>query len=454
MPPSSHTTAITPVSPAASGRSAGAVEGASGGPSTDAAETTSHAASGAVSSASARPNAVSATSPGTLTCDLFCAVVDNFGDAGVCWRLARQLANERGWRVRLLIDQPEVLGAMLPTLPPFWSAPTRADAPHVDGVRIDTWVALAHTPPAGHVADVVIEAFACELPPAYLAAMALRPTPPVWINFDYLSAEDWVADFHLLPSPHPRLPLLKTFFFPGLAQGTGGLLRENDLSAQRDAFLADGAAQQNLLNKLGVAAMPAVGTTRITLFAYENPAITPLLQQWAAGAHPIALFVPAGRISPQVATFFGKDAWQPGTHARKGNLAVHAVPFMSQTDYDRLLWLADMNFVRGEDSFVRAQWAQRPFAWHIYPQPDDAHLDKLDAALDHYTAALPAPTQAAVRRFWHAWNTASADSVIDWPDFWQHAEPIAAHGRQWADTLRQLGSLSENLADFVESRLK
>ena len=36
--------------------------------------------------------------------DVFCRVVDNYGDAAVCWRLARQLADEHGARVRLWID--------------------------------------------------------------------------------------------------------------------------------------------------------------------------------------------------------------------------------------------------------------------------------------------------------------------------------------------------------------
>ncbi|HET9045379.1 MAG TPA: elongation factor P maturation arginine rhamnosyltransferase EarP, partial [Casimicrobiaceae bacterium] len=36
--------------------------------------------------------------------DVFCKVVDNFGDAGVCWRLARQLVAEHDLAVTLWID--------------------------------------------------------------------------------------------------------------------------------------------------------------------------------------------------------------------------------------------------------------------------------------------------------------------------------------------------------------
>ena len=88
------------------------------------------------------------------------------------------------------------------------------------------------------------------------------------------------------------------------------------------------------------------------------------------------------------------DAWtggnvpHPGHPFRRGRLSLHAIPFVAQDDYDRLLWLSTVNFVRGEDSFVRAQWAARPFAWHIYPQADGAHWRKLDAFVDRYAAGL------------------------------------------------------------------
>ena len=47
-----------------------------------------------------------------LSWDILCRVVDNYGDAAVCWRLARALANEQAGRVRLWIDQPEALQAL------------------------------------------------------------------------------------------------------------------------------------------------------------------------------------------------------------------------------------------------------------------------------------------------------------------------------------------------------
>ncbi|WP_010091852.1 elongation factor P maturation arginine rhamnosyltransferase EarP, partial [Burkholderia ubonensis] len=167
----------------------------------------------------------------TVACDIFCTVVDNFGDIGVCWRLARQLAHEHGWQVRLIVDDLRTFARLLPGVEPDALRQT------ADGVVIEHW--HAEVGDAIEIADVVIEAFACELPGPYLAAMARRERRPVWINLEYLSAEDWVADFHLRPSPHPRYPLVKTFFFPGLSAGTGGVLKERGLDARRAAFDAD-----------------------------------------------------------------------------------------------------------------------------------------------------------------------------------------------------------------------
>lgn len=438
-------------------------------------------------------------------CALFCRVVDNFGDAGVCWRLARQLAREHGWKVRLYIDVPAVLQAFLPayrlptadaaartypvddaTASKASDAPsTRHDLVTVDGVDILPWPGLtvageARTdgvvwPEGADPGDIVIEAFACDLPEPVLLAMAARNTAPIWINLEYLSAEGWVNDCHLMPSRHPRLGLEKTFFFPGVRPGTGGVLRERDLGERRRHFLQDPDAQDALWSALGLRP-PASDQLLITLFAYENGAMHPLLDAWSdpIGTRAqdvdirwrgVTVFVPQGRISPQVARFFGRDQLEVGETLRRGALTVHAIPFVAQDDYDRLLWLADVNFVRGEDSFVRAQWAERPFVWHIYPQDDAAHLPKLEAALDAYIdgARLSDPAAAALRAIWQGWNEAEADATMtaalsddDWRQRWQnglrHLAPLRDGAAAWAVRLQAPGDLASNLARFCAEK--
>lgn len=302
-----------------------------------------------------------------LTWDLFCRVIDNFGDVGVCWRLAAQLG-ARGHAVRLWIDDPTALA---------WMAPQGAP-----GVQVLPW--REPFDPHGHTpGEVWIEAFGCELPAAFVAA---RTADPVWINLEYLSAEAFVARQHGLPSPvmsGPGRGLTKWFFHPGFTDGTGGLLREDGLAARQAGF--DRAAWR--------AAHGLLADERLAvLFCYEPPGLPPLMAQ--ADAHWL---VTPGRAA---AASQGLPL-APG--ARRQTL-----PYLDQAGFDELLWASDLNCVRGEDSLVRALWAGRPFVWHIYPQHDNAHHAKLQAFLDW----LDAP--AELRALHRQWNGIDTKPAV-WP---------------------------------------
>ncbi|MDB5813235.1 MAG: elongation factor maturation arginine rhamnosyltransferase EarP [Rhodocyclales bacterium] len=370
--------------------------------------------------------------------DIFCSVIDNFGDAGVCWRLARQLANEHGCVPRLWLDRPEVLAALRPG----------AGGDCIDGVYIGDWHQAALAEPA----DVVIEAFACNPPPDYVKYIDEKPRPPVWINLEYLSAERWVEGSHLLPSKHPQLGLSKYFYFPGFSAATGGLLKEAQLDTQRQQFQADPQAQQTFWRGCGVSA-PAADTLRISLFAYENAALPALLDAWAQGAQPIHCAVPVGRLLPTIGVWCGDAQLQAGSVIERGKLRLVILPFLSQQDYDRLLWACDLNFVRGEDSFVRAQWARQPFVWHIYQQDDDAHRIKLDAFLARFDEGLAAPAQRALGDFWHAWE-AQQGAAQCWPAFATQLPALRHHTANWAERIAVYGDLCSRLLIFCAGLLE
>jgi uncharacterized repeat protein (TIGR03837 family) len=381
--------------------------------------------------------------------DIFCTVIDNFGDIGVCWRLARQLAQEHGHAVRLWVDDLASFARLAPELDPA------AAVQRLAGVEIRPWrpaAADGENDGTGDATphDAVIEAFACHLPQAFLDRMATRQPKPAWINLEYLSAEPWVREHHAMPSPHPRLPLVKHFFFPGFEPGTGGLLRESMLGAQRSAFLGGTAAQAGLWHRLGVTPRPQA--LRVSLFAYRNPALPALLEQWRDSAEAIHCLVPAGLAASQVAQWLDAPL-EPGAPVQCGSLCVQAIPFVRQEHYDELLWTCDLNFVRGEDSFVRAQWAARPLVWHIYPQDDDAHRLKLDAWLDLFARGGVAPeAAAALADFWHAWN--GYGKTVDWPRLRAHLPALAAIAPRWERRLQHPGDLAANLVAFCENQVK
>lgn len=359
-----------------------------------------------------------------IHCDLFCRVVDNIGDAGVCWRLARQLAAEHGWAMRMWIDDTSPLAGLRPGIDP--SKPRQA----IDGVEINLWPDFGF--PDLVPGNVVIEAFACDIPPSFAAAMASCRRPPVWINLEYLSAEDWVRGCHGLSSPHPTLPLTKHFFFPGFSSGTGGLIRERDLPAPMPRTMGHELV--------------------VSLFCYRNPALPRLLDLWSGGEESIVCRVAEGLARQQVEQW-AQRGFPVGSTIERGALKLVAEPFVPQPDYDARLADCDLNFVRGEDSFVRAQWAERAFVWQIYPQDRDSHFEKLDAFLRLFGKELPEDLVGeAMAAFWLAWN-GRGDVASTWPAFRGVLPRLTFQARQWSGTLGRHGYLAENLVRFCIERL-
>jgi uncharacterized repeat protein (TIGR03837 family) len=348
--------------------------------------------------------------------DIFCTVVDNFGDIGVTWRLARQLAAEHGLAVRLWVDDLRAFERICPAID------INAAQQSQQGVEVRHWLAeWLHT----DAADVVIAAFACQLPSDYMDAMAGREQPPLWMNLDYLSAEDWVVGCHGLPSVKYK-SVQKIFFFPGFQPGTGGLLRERGLLEQRRQFQQDPEAQRQFLQGLGIDRAPEAQL--ISLFAYENAGLASWLDVLAADTAPTHLLVPEGRILGDVARWLGVETLTVGEINVRQSLTVQVLPFVRQDQYDQLLWCCDFNAVRGEDSFVRAQWAGRPMLWHIYQQDEDIHLDKLDAFLALYTKGLSPAAAEAMNGLWRAWSAGQPigehwlAARNHWPELQKNAE--------------------------------
>ncbi|MBP5987238.1 MAG: elongation factor P maturation arginine rhamnosyltransferase EarP [Azonexus sp.] len=355
--------------------------------------------------------------------DIFCRVIDNYGDIGVCWRLARQLVAEHGRQVRLWVDDVASLSPLCPEVDPSVASQS------VAGVEIRHWTANATvTPPA----EVIIEAFACELPPAYVQAMAAAERKPCWINLEYLTAESWAEECHGMASPHPTLPLTKYFFFPGFSSATGGLLREKELLCERDEYLS---------------ILPYGNEIDISLFCYETAPLGPLLEALSASAGPVRCHVFPGKPQAAVAAYLGGSGpWH------LGNASIKPVPFVPMDDYDPRLWACDVNFVRGEDSFVRAQWAAKPFIWQVYRQDDEAHLVKLEAFLERYCRGMSDVLEGVVRRMFLAWNTGVGVAPA-WCDFLDRQEEIAAHNRRWADQLATAPDLATALVKFCAAKV-
>ncbi len=367
--------------------------------------------------------------------DIFCKIVDNFGDIGVCWRLARQLEHEHGIQVRLWIDDLNIAKQLMPALD------TAQRTQLTENITIAVWDADTCFDQA---AEAVIEAFGCELPESYLALM--QPGT-IWINLEYLSAEPWVESFHARNSK--RGNLTRHFYFPGFTQTTGGLLREHYIVENNQKFASSKQLQSDFRRQLNLTLDDDSATLKVSLFSYPHAPISDLLSVMADSARKISCYVPATSILPKIAAFFGKESIAAGDHLRIKNLSLHVLPFLSQADYDKLLANCDINFVRGEDSWIRAIWAGKPFVWQPYLQAEDTHLIKLKAFLDVFYSGCEVKAQQAVIAIHNTWASQQV-TASTWQDYLNNIGTLKTFTAQQTSAQASQSDLATNLVIYIE----
>lgn len=361
--------------------------------------------------------------PHISSVDLFCKVIDNFGDAGVCYRFARNMAVDRGWRVRLFIDLPDVLAKIVPQ-------------PH-SGVEIIRWDDdhLVYT----ETSDLVIEAFACTLPENVLHVMKSSAVPPVWVDLEYLTAEEWALSCHSIPSTHPSTGLKKTLFFPGFDERSGGVIRENDLLSRRNSFQSD-VSEQNSWRMAHNLPQFDSNFIDLSLFSYKTAPLDGFFGELSRLNRPVRVFLPCE-------TGFGVE--------QIGAMELYRIPFLTQYDYDYLLWTCSLNFVRGEDSFVRAQLAGRPFVWNIYVQDEDQHLVKLEAFLKLYGAAFSPLARERLDKFHEVWNqgghAGKASVKVPISELLTELPDLQDGACRWSDMIEGQTSLLDRLEQFCQT---
>ena len=382
---------------------------------------------------------------------IFCRVIDNHGDLGVCWRLASQLA-ARGVKVQLYVDDASALA---------WMAPQGCD-----GVSVLAWPAFQEVFTATEVPNVVIEAFGCELPAAYQAAMAARSIAPVWLNLEYFSLEASAQRNHGLPSPvlsGPAKGLTKWFYYPGWGEHSGGLLTDfqpgnahsmdSEVESPQPISPALGVRQKPALssplqaasslaaslaseNETGQRHVSSATPMHISVFCYEPAGMGLWLKQLGQLPCKVHLHITAGRAAAAVN--------QAMLSTDVSGLNLDFLEPMSQPDYDALLSGMDLNLVRGEDSLVRAMCTGKPLLWNIYPQHDGAHMKKLQAFLQQ-TGAPPLVVQAHL-----AWNASEAQPLPELTV--EHLSEWSAWAAQLQAEIANQTGLTERLMGFVAAK--
>ncbi|MCX8744016.1 elongation factor P maturation arginine rhamnosyltransferase EarP [Snodgrassella sp. B3882] len=381
---------------------------------------------------------------------VFVRVIDNWGDVGVGWRLCMQLACSFPWRVRLWIDDVAALGKLV----------LAAELAAVqDAVMVEKWsdedsVSLRLAQLADPV--MVIETFGCDLPSPVLRRM--QQCQPLWLNWEYLTAEDWAVDLQAMPSLQGN-GLAKYFWFMGIDQQSGGLLREANYLSRRNEFLQQPCLQQAFKQQYGLP-LEHVGQLWL-IFAYTSERWAQWLSMWRGANEPITLWLAGHEVvdSLRAAGVIAADALQQvGDTFELEQVTMVRIPFVPQSAFDNLLWLADGAIVRGEDSFVRALWAGLPFLWHIYQQEEAVHLQKLDAYWHKASINWPASVREAVLALSADLNGGEHLSESLRLRLWQNLRSEWQNwvnaASTWSDSLHLHSSAMERLARFRQIPLK
>ncbi|MDO5058807.1 MAG: elongation factor P maturation arginine rhamnosyltransferase EarP [Neisseria sp.] len=401
---------------------------------------------------------------------LFCTVIDNFGDIGVSWRLAQMLHNELGCNITLWLDDEAALRRLCPNLPPLPCTYQNTELRlWQEGVSAD----LNGAPPP----DLVIETFACTLPET--VHEIIRRKQPLWLNWEYLSAEDWAEAMHGKPSLQAD-GRQKFFWLMGFTERSGGLLREHDYTVrientaalrrtlglpektpsenERSGFLRSKNEQNEFLRSKNE---QNAGLQEWLLFGYASPIWADWLAMWQTDGRPLCLLLAGGKIIESLKTSgcIPQEALQnDGDTFQSGCAELVRLPFVAQHDFDRLLAFSDGLIVRGEDSFVRAQLSGKPFLWHIYPQDEAAHLDKLDAfwckTENTFPPELFAAHQALSAELNGGATLSAAERLAAWQTLQNRFSAWQNAAQTWQKQLFAQASAVEKLAKFADGLLK
>ncbi|MDR0306325.1 MAG: elongation factor P maturation arginine rhamnosyltransferase EarP [Chitinispirillales bacterium] len=312
--------------------------------------------------------------------DIFCHCVDNFGDAGVVYRFAREFkASNPRCRTRVFIDSKETLRAIVKEIDPSKAVQELESILYID-TRALTETLMENL----GAADIMVEAFACHIPEPLLEQAYSKSK--LIINLEYLSAESWVEGFHLKESLLGCGTARKFFFMPGFTEATGGLILNSRLAQTRYSGGFDRFQILNdVLNTFGITVKPEENKLLGTLFTYER-GLDSLLTDLNTQNRKATLLVFGDKsqksISAALERLGGRHDSISAQIRTYKNVQLICMPFIDQHSYDTLLCCTDFNFVRGEDSLARAVLSGKPFIWNAYIQDNKYQKVKVEALLE------------------------------------------------------------------------
>ncbi|MBQ1629793.1 MAG: elongation factor P maturation arginine rhamnosyltransferase EarP [Treponema sp.] len=424
-----------------------------------------------------------------LDITLLCKVVDNFGDIGVVYRLARALtdiskggeslplvgtslpptpsagddsspATPPKLNLRIIADNLESFRLLCPQIDPAKEEQT------VNGWQIYNWNAGTTCLNAFRKKQprIIIECFQCGRPDWLETLLFTEKVPDVVhiIMLDYLTAEDYAETFHKLKSLTRSARVQKVNFMPGFTQKTSGLILDKPFM---ESLNARGCRIDSKSIAAGVHAECTNGGSpsaeskesfNAVFFSYPRdwtPAVRALQKfnkEKANGALNVLLARGAGYESFLNAYTKCADS---KVSAGKQLFTLTELNFLPQTEWDSLLTRTPLLFIRGEDSLSRACLCGVPFVWHAYPQTEEYQLVKVQALLERMRPHFAPQDFEHVERCWQIYNTTNA-SARDLEDslygFLRAYSDLKLGFADFSASLLKNGDLATHLLEFIE----
>ena len=289
------------------------------------------------------------------TIDLFCDIIDNYGDIGVVYRLGKELHN-KNYKVRIFVNK---LNEVAKIIRGFDSNLSQQIYKGIEFLNFDNFEIT-------NTAEVIVEAFAVDIPESYLEKLSTNTK--LILNLEYLSAENWIENYHLKNSFSPKPYIEKFFYMPGFTSESGGIILDDSylklielIKENREIYF------NNFFKKFDL--KYSSSTFYINVFTYN----------W-----DFKNFIRTLEKSNHKFVFFILDYKLDINFDYSNNIKILQMPYMDQSQFDILINLSDFNFVRGEESFIRALLTGKPYLWNIYEQDEMLHIEKLNAFLEKF----------------------------------------------------------------------
>lgn len=381
------------------------------------------------------------------TLDIFCEIIDNYGDIGVVYRTAKELQK---------IFPKSKIRAFLNKLDEFKKINSQVlDLPsqNIDGIEYITFDYLRDNANELLTAQVIIEAFGCQIPEEYMEIA--YDNSELLINLEYLSAEDWIEDFHLQSSPLGRGKLKKVFFMPGFTEKSGGVIADSNYLERIQRVLENKEFyEKKYLSDIEDRENKIIGT----LFSYEKN-FTPLLEELKKLDKDVVILAMGEKTQDSLRKILKNFSIEDFRNSLKyGKIEIRFLNFLNQEEYEELINIVDFNFVRGEDSFIRAVLTGKPYMWHIYCQEEYAHMDKIEGFLDKYRRVIENFSDEDfllnMEKFFKDYNFRKENSLElgkeSYLYFFENLAKIEKYNTIFRDFLIQKCNLINKLKDFIE----